>query len=138
MTETTQFCVGLDNKPGQLARLCGILRNAQVNVDALCISDDDDCVWVNLVLSPVETAERVLLENEYRFLTEKVLTLEVDNHPGELERITKKLAEAEVNISYVYGAGAKGAPCELILKVDDAARAREVLGNPQPREMMSG
>ncbi|MBU0719196.1 MAG: amino acid-binding protein, partial [Planctomycetes bacterium] len=105
MNETTQICVGLDNKPGELARLCRVLRDAAVNIEALCVTDDADCVWVNIVTNPADVAERVLSEGGYRFFTEKVLVLKIANQPGELEGVAAKLAEAKVNINYVYGAG---------------------------------
>lgn len=132
MMQKTQVCVGLDNKPGMLAELCRVLSRAQVNIEALCISDDSDCVWVNLVVTPPDVAQQVLTDAGYRYLPEQVLTLEVANEPGELERVTGRLAEASINISYVYGAGAPGTPCELILSVDDATRAVEVLRESAP------
>ncbi len=128
MFQKTQFCVGIDNKPGMLAKLCHDLRSVDVNIEALCISEDTDCVWVNIVATPADRATVALEGKGYRFLTENVLTLEVANKPGELERIATTLAEASVNISYIYGAGASGAACELVLSVDDATRACEVLG----------
>lgn len=127
MTEKTQFCIGLDNKPGQLAKLCTVFREADVNVEALCVSDDSDGVWVNVVATPEEVAERVLGDNDYRYLTEKVVTMQVGNQPGELGRVAAKLAEADVNINYVYGAGTGGHPCNLVLNVDDAGQAIKAL-----------
>ena len=70
MNEATQFCVGLEHKPGSLAGLCKTLRSAGVNIDALCISDDDECCWVNMVASPAEAVDRVLGGTGYRFFTE--------------------------------------------------------------------
>ena len=127
MTEKTQFCIGLDNKPGQLARLCAVFLEAGVNIEALCVSDDTDGVWVNVVATPEDVADRVLLDHNYRFLTEKVVTMQVGNQPGELGRIAAKLAEVDVNINSVYGAGADGHPCNLVLNVNDAGQAMKAL-----------
>ena len=127
MPETTQFCVGLTNKPGELAGLCEAMRQAHVNIEALFVSDDTDGVWVNLVTSPVDKAERVLTEKGYRFVTERVVAVEVGNKPGELGRVASELAAADININYVYGAGAAGNPCLLVLGVGDPARAAEIL-----------
>ena len=138
MQETTQICVGLDNKPGQLAVLCGLLPNAKVNIEALCVTDDADCVWVNIVTSPPELAEQVLTDKGYRFFTEKVLVLKIPNEPGELEGVANKLAESNVNINYVYGAGVAGSQCELVLSVADPARAREALANGNHCKASSG
>ena len=106
-----------------------------VNIDALCVSDDEDCCWVNLVTTPTEAADRVLAEGGFRYLAEKVLTIQIGNQPGTLEQVAATLAEANVNINYIYGAGTEGSPCMLVFKVDDPARATKVLGT---REKVSG
>ena len=137
MAEATQFCVGLDNQPGMLGKLCESLTTAGVNIEALCVTEDADCVWVNLVVSPEEAAQQVLGGKDYRFFTEKVIALEIANQPGELGRIAAKLADAGVNISFVYGAGASGSQCKLILKVSDTSAALQALGDTQPRQMMT-
>lgn len=137
MAEATQFCVGLENQPGMLGRLCTLLTKAGVNIEALCVTDDTDCVWVNLVVTPEKAAERILSDEGYRFLTEEVIALQIANRPGELGRIATKLADAKVNISFVYGAGVVGTPCKLVLKVDDIQAALEALGGNQPRELLT-
>lgn len=127
MPEATQFCISLKNEPGVLAKLCATLGRAEVNVDALFVSDDEDCCWVNLVVTPSDAARRTLTEEGYNFFTEKVLVLQIDDQPGSLERISSQLAQADININYVYGSSAQKA-CTLVLGVSDLERAAKVLG----------
>ncbi len=138
MMEVTQFCVGLEHKPGMLAKLCEALRRANVNIDALCVSDDKDCCWVNLVASPTEAADRVLAEGGFRYLTEKVLALEIDNKPGALEQVASTLAKARISIHYLSGAGTHGSPCMLVFNVDALDRAKTLLGNTHQHEVLMG
>ncbi|MHC4697498.1 MAG: ACT domain-containing protein [Planctomycetota bacterium] len=137
MVEATQFCVGLEHKPGMLAKLCEALRRANVNIDALCVSDDKDCCWVNLVTTPSEAADRALAEGGFRYLAEKVLILQIGNQPGTLAQVAATLAKANVNINYIYGAGTDRSPCMLVFNVDDPARAMKALGSTQT-EKVSG
>jgi len=123
--EQTQFCIGLDNRPGMLAQLCDVFKSRDVNIEALCVTDDTDCV--NVIASPPETAEQLLADHGFRFFTERVVSMQIDNTPGELGRVASKLADAGVNINYVYGAGAEGHPCSLVLNVSNADRAMEAL-----------
>lgn len=125
--EATQFCIGLENKLGLLGALCSTLRRDEVNVDALYISHDEDCCWVNLVASPVPLANDVLVREGYNFFTEKVLVFRVEDEPGELERLSSKLAEAGININYIYGSCTSGS-CTLVLNVDELERAAETVG----------
>ena len=39
MAKATQFCVGLANKPGSLAKLCAALSRAKVNIEAISVAD---------------------------------------------------------------------------------------------------
>ena len=126
MVEATQFCIGLDNKTGILAALCGCLRRANVDVEALFVSHDEQCCWVNLVATPASTARDALTKDGYHFFTEQVLALQGDNRPGQLEAISTKLSEAGVNINYIYGS-AVGSSFKVVLNVSDLARAAKVL-----------
>lgn len=127
MIESEQFCIGLENKPGMLAALCGGLQDAGVNIEAVFVSDEDNLCWVNLVASPVEAAGRALQEKGYNYFTERVLVCRLDDKPGELKRVSSDLAEAGININYVYG-GCAGGACTVVLHVDDLPRAVEKLG----------
>ena len=126
MDATSQFCVGLENKPGTLARLCRSLREAGVNIDAVFVSGDDDGTWVNLIASPFERTQTALGKQGYNFYTEKVLVLKPHNRPGELERIATRLGEAKININYVYGSTLGDAPFTLVLHVNDLSRALQL------------
>lgn len=128
MPTATQFCIGLENKPGVLAKLCGVLAQAEVNVDAVFVAHEEECSWVNLVANPTDVADRVLGEREYNYYTEQVLILRVDNHSGELERIASTLADAGVNINYVYG-GCVDDACTVVLSVSDLTAAAKALGD---------
>lgn len=130
MRGSTQLCVALDNKPGELARLCGALRAGGVTVAALFVSEDADCCWVNFVCDDSAAAERMLEGKNYRFISERVLTITVDHHTTTaLERLAIRLADAGININYVYGSTSADAPFTLVLKVDDHDAAMSVLAN---------
>jgi len=127
MNKATQFGVGLDNKPGTLAKLCGALRRAGVDIQAVSVTHDLESCWVRLVATPVAAARAALTEGGYHFSTQKVLLLSVKHEPGVLEQIASKLGRARININYVYGSNA-GASGTLVLRVSDPVRAAEVLG----------
>lgn len=61
-----------------------------------------------------------------------MLSIGLSDRPGELERVASKLAEAEVNINYVYGSSPTNAAFNLILNVSDVARAKEALATAEP------
>jgi len=129
MTERVQFCVALEDRPGMLATLCRHLRRADVNIEALFATQDERCTWVYLVASPETDTRRALASGGYRFLTEQVLTVYMDNKPGTLEAIADALSAAGVNINYVYGSGPGGTPFTLVLSTSDSERAAHALAS---------
>lgn len=127
MAKASEFCIGLDNKPGTLAKLCGALKRAKVNIDAVSVSENAECCWVRMVASPAATAKKTLAKGRYHYCVQQVLTLPAHNRPGELERVASKLAKAGVNINYVYGSNSKGVPSTLVLSVSDLKRGGAVI-----------
>ena len=127
--KATQFCVGLSNAPGTLAKLCGALNRAKVNIDALSVADNTDCCWVRFVATPTAAAKRALTRGRFNFCTRPVLVVTGPNRRGELERRAGKLARARVNINYVYGSNGPGASSTLVFSVDDLAAATRAVGH---------
>ncbi len=127
MAVATQFCVGLEDKPGMLAKLCATLREAEVAIEALFVSDDEGCCWVNLLVSSNAATEKALKDGKYNFFTEKVLKLQAQDGTGELERVAIQLAEANVNVDYVYGSSTEKTPITFVLHVSDLDRADKLL-----------
>ncbi|MHC4443626.1 MAG: hypothetical protein ACYTF1_21795 [Planctomycetota bacterium] len=128
MARATQFCVGLDNKPGVLAKLCGSLKRAKVNIEAISVADNAECCWVRFIASPTAKAKAALVKAKYCFCTHRVLTVKAANKPGELERVATKLGKARININYVYASTGDGGKTMLVLSVDNLARAAKAVG----------
>ncbi len=130
MATKTELCVALHNQPGTLAKLCGLMRRAKVNIDAVSVSENAECNWVRLVATPPASARRVLTKAGYHFTAQKVLAAKARNRPGELERLAAALGKARVNIHYVYGSNS-GAPAAtgstLIFSVSDLRKAAKLL-----------
>jgi hypothetical protein len=128
MTEVTQFCIGLENKPGMFAKLCTSLKQADIRIKALCVSDDEDCCWVNIVASPESATEKLLRDQGYNFFAEKVLALQLDDKAATMEGVARAMGEANININYVYGsADDDGTSFTMLISVSDMAGAKACL-----------
>lgn len=127
MRKAVQLSVALDNSAGSLAALCGALHRAHINIDAISVSDNTDCGWVRLLVSPPQKARASLVRAKYTVSAQQVVALDAPNRPGELARICKKLAKAGVNINYVYGSTPGSETPTLVLGVNDASAALDAL-----------
>ena len=125
---TTQLAVFLSNRPGALARVCDALAKADINIHALATSDTIDHSVVRMVVSDPTKALMLLGEAGVLALETEVLMIETANEPGVLAKIAERLADADVNIEYVYLAGGRGTEKGLIvLRPSDIEKAQRAL-----------
>ena len=124
MPVVTQFSVGLNNEVGALAKLCGHLKRAKVNIEAIALLTDGECGYVRLVATPPSAARAALSKGGYTFSTHEVLQLEVPHKSGALRGVATRLAKAGVNINYIYGSNPIGGTSStLLISVSDIAEA---------------
>lgn len=125
---SSQLVVLLENRPGALAELTEVLAEAEVNIEAILLEGSVDFGNVRLHVNPQRKAEKALRDAGYQYKVGETLNVELPNEPGQLAEITRKLAKAKVNIEMLFGTTAGNQKPELILMVDDAAKAKKALG----------
>jgi len=110
-----QLVVIVENRHGTLAELCSELARVAVNIQAIQASEATPIMSVRLLVSEPDTAKKVCERMGVKYKEESVLTVLVGNRPGALGRITRKLADAGINIEYLDGSMDKSAKRALIL-----------------------
>jgi hypothetical protein len=113
--------VRLENdRPGELARLVQALTGSGVNIEG--ITEVEGVVHI-LARDPRE-ARAALRSGGYAIDGElEVLMLPMPDRPGELAMTMKRLAEAEINVRFLY----LGTDTRVVIGVDDITQARAVL-----------
>lgn len=127
MSLETHISVFVKNKIGALNELCSTLSEANVNIRALSTADEVDWAIVGLIVDDLTRTREILKQQNYNFGESKVLTLMMENKPGQLARITKKLSEQNINIVYA-AMTAVGQRSLLVLMTTDNKKADEILG----------
>ncbi len=123
-----QLSVFLENKPGILARMCESFKENDINFIAISVSDTVDHAVVRMLVSDTQKAIHILEERGVLVVETDVLALKVDDKPGALLKIAKKLSKAKVNLEYAYGtAGADKKSSLLVLRVDNIKKAQKLL-----------
>jgi hypothetical protein len=124
-----QLSLCLPNEPGQLAKLCGVLRQAKVNIVAMSVADASDACIVRIICDQGPKAAAALKRKKYDAIARDVVAVQLPNKPGALERAARKLARAKINIDYVYGTThGKGEDAMVVFAVDNARKANQALG----------
>ena len=111
----SEVFVLLDDRPGSFSNLTRILKKKNVAIFAIGLFIDT----ARLHVSDPEQALSILHENGYQVEIREVLRVELPNRLGAMMELTQKIANAGINIHYLYGALAeKDKKGVVIMEVD--------------------
>lgn len=122
-----QISVFVENKPGRLSAVTGVLFERGINLRAFTIADAGDFGIIRMVVDKTEEAYKALKDAGFTVAVNEVLAVEVEDRPGELFRISKALGDAGVNIEYVYAFTSEKHRALIIFRVNDVERAKSIL-----------
>lgn len=127
MARVTQLVIHGENRPGILAQICTELAKVAVNIVAV-MAAQEEAPSIRILASPLATAKKVLDALGISYSDEEAVTVRLTDRPGALGRVTRKLADAGINITYAYGSIVKGEERALIvLGVSDIEKASKLV-----------
>jgi len=115
------LAVELADRPGTLAALGEALGRAGVNIDGICGIPAGGKAVVHVLVEDAAGARKALQQAGLSVVGEQdVLVLSLQDRPGALGALTRKIADAGVNVTLVYLAtGAR-----VVIGASDLAKAR--------------
>ena len=126
MQKIAEVFVVLDNVPGTISSLLRGLKKKNYSIRAVGLFVDS----ARLYLDEPEKALKTIQENGYTAELREVLCVDLPNKKGNLSELTQKLANAKININYMYGTMLeKQRSGLLILEVDQPDLAVELFRN---------
>ncbi len=97
-----QISVFLENKAGRLAEVTRILGEAGINIRALSLADTTDFGILRLIVDQFDRAREVLKDRGFTVGKTEVVAIEVPDRPGGLASVLMTLAQAGINVEYMY------------------------------------
>ncbi len=123
-----EFKVSLSNRPGELANLAEILGDRGINIVSVAgISEGKKSSIVALVAEDEEGTKDALRTERFQFEEEELLVVDLEDKPGELATVARKLGDAQVNVESLYLLD-KEEGVKLGLEVDNKEKAEGVVG----------
>ncbi len=123
-----QLTVVVENKRGALAEICTRLAERAVNILGLWVPEQTGKAPVRIVVNRAEAAKKVFDDLGLEYFEEEVLAAHLSDRPGALGKLTRKLADHNVDVKYAYGSISRGAKRALIiLAVSDPEAAARVI-----------
>ena len=111
----------LENRPGTLADMGEALGKAGINIDGGCGFPCEGKGIAHILIEDSVAARRVIEETGNKVLEEReVLVLDIEDRPGTLGQVCRRIASAGANIDLLYLA----ANNRIVIGVDDLDKAR--------------
>jgi hypothetical protein len=122
----TQLSIFVNNEPGRLAGVAGILRDVNVNMKACNLAESTEFgILRTIVDDPDEAFEKIRAKGLIVKKTD-IIGVTLDNVPGSLFGAASVLGKANINIEYGYAYTGKDLEA-LFIRVDDPVKAVKVL-----------
>ncbi len=123
-----QISVFLENRYGQLLEITNILAQAGIDLKAINIAETKDYGIVRLLVDDVAKATDSLIGAGCVVSVNPVQVISVPNVSGGLNGVLEKIANANIDIEYMYSTvDGKGDEAKLVFKVDDSVNLEEVI-----------
>ena len=123
-----QLTVFVENKQGTLVDITDTLATNGVNLRALSIADTQDFGLLRLIVNDNDTASAALQEKGYILKITEVIGVKIGDQPGKLSKALSVLAEAGVNVEYLYAFMARTERhAYVVLRPTDNAAAEKAL-----------
>ena len=131
-----QISVFLENRAGQLAEITGLLAEAHVDIRAISIAETADYGLARMIVDDSYKASQILLEHGDILSMTPVWAVEVPDRPAGLSELLAVLAEANVDVEYMYSLFTnKDGHAYMVLRISDEPRFLDALGKKQIKVM---
>jgi hypothetical protein len=121
----TDLTLYLDDEPGELARVGDVLGEAGANIAGLCaLTTGGGQAEVHILVADATPAFEALQGAGIKIASEQeVIVLDIEDRPGALGEVARRLGAAKVNLTTAYLA----TNTRLVLAADDLAAAKSAL-----------
>ena len=124
-----QISVFLENKPGALYALTGVLAQNKIDMRAFSLAETSDFGIARIIVDDVYRTTTVLKDAGFVHSITPVLGVAIPDTPGGLNRVLQVLTDAQVNVEYMYAflGGRDAGHAYMIFRVADNAAAEAAL-----------
>ena len=124
-----QLTIWMVNEPGSMVRAINVLHKAGINMRALSLSENSTRGILNLIVDKPSEALAALQDADEDAKLTEVIAAEIGDAPGALADVAAIVAQAGVNVEYMYAfTTPKTNSACIIMLVDDTQKASAVLG----------
>ncbi len=122
-----QLLFTMPSRTGLLSEVSAALAGAKVNINSICAYEVENNGRFMLTTDSNARARKALAKLGVEAKEDDVVTVEMPNKAGELQKVSRKIADAGINISYGDGTTGIGKSSTCVFKTSDDAKAIKVV-----------
>jgi hypothetical protein len=131
-----QISVPMENSYDRLYQLTKALESEGITPKAFTLVDTGNYGELRIIVSEVATARQILMQKDIPGRVDDVVAVEIENTPGQLFELLKKLMDADLKIKYSYAyAGINRGKTVMVFCFNDNDKAIGVLTEKHIRPM---
>jgi hypothetical protein len=97
-----QISIFSENEKGALSRMTDILRENNINLQAMIVNDSAEFGIIRFLLEDAKSAQKILEKEGYLCHSDGVYAAVISDEVGGLSKLLKDVAEIGINIDYIY------------------------------------
>ena len=125
--KSKQLSFALSNRVGLLSKVSQAIADAKINMHAICAYGMGKQAYFMVVTEKNAQAKKALGKLKKNIAEEDVIAVEMPNRAGALQKVAQKIADAGIDIIYMYGTAGTGKSSMCIFKTVDDKKAMRVI-----------
>jgi hypothetical protein len=126
MSMVKLVAVFAEDRPGQAARITGVLARANINIRCVIVASSGTCGVMKLLVNKPDLACDALKQEGFAATLTDVVAVDLPDKPGALHSVANCLATHNINLCNTSGFASDNRAI-LVMEVQDPAQARKVL-----------
>ena len=122
-----QLSFTMATRIGLLQEIGASIAAMKVNIDSICAYDSEDKAHFMLTTDSPAKAKKAIGKFGTDIDEKDVLSVEMPNKVGELQKVLKKLADAGINIIETYGSTGTGRSSACVFSTSDNTKAIRII-----------
>jgi hypothetical protein len=123
------FVITTEDRPGELARISEAMGKAGVNMTAIAGLTGEGAGMVGILASDEAGARGALRAAGIEARELEAIRIALADEPGALAKAARKLAAPGINVEFILSTGMSHGKAGVVLAVNDARKARSLLGD---------
>lgn len=124
--------VFVDNKPGRLEAVTGLLAEKNINIRALTVQDREDFGLMKLIVDKPDEAALFISDKGFACAVKNIFAIKIADKPGGLNKLFGILAENSINVKDSYAfVVVSGKFAVLCIEIENTEKINELLSDTE-------